>query len=78
MSAAAVIQLTKSGFTPYGGAARFMYCQEPEVIIGGPYDTGKTITALNRLHLLLCKHAGARALMLRKTYQSLIQSAVVT
>ena len=78
MTVAAVIQRARAGFTPYGGAARFMYCHEPEVIIGGPYDTGKTITALNRLHLLLCKHAGARALMVRKTYQSLIQTAVVT
>ena len=77
MTVAAVIQRARAGFTPYGGAARFMYCHEPEVIIGGPYDTGKTITALNRLHLLLCKHAGARALMVRKTYQSLIQTAVV-
>ena len=78
MTVAAVIQRAQAGFTPYGGAALFMYCHEPEVIIGGPYDTGKTITALNRLHLLLCKHAGARALMVRKTYQSLIQTAVVT
>ena len=43
MTVAAVIQRAKSGFTPYGGAARFMYCREPEVIIGGPYDTGKTM-----------------------------------
>ena len=78
MTIEAVIQRTRLGFTPYGGGARFMYCREPEVVIGGPYDTGKTLTALNRLHLLLCKHAGARALMLRKTYQSLIQTAVVT
>ena len=73
-----VIQQTRNGFTPYGGAAEFMYSREPEVIIGGPYDTGKTITALHRLHLLLCKYAGARALMVRKTYQSLTQTAVVT
>lgn len=78
MTAGPVIRRTKAGFTPYGGAARFMYCKDPEVIIGGPYDTGKTITALNRLHLLLCKYPGARALMLRKTYQSLTQTAVVT
>jgi phage terminase large subunit len=78
MTVAAVIQRTKAGFTPYGGAARLMYCRDPEVIIGGPYDTGKTIAAITRLHLLLCKYANARAMMLRKTYQSLVNSAVVT
>ncbi len=78
MTAAYVVKRTKAGFTPYGGAAVFMYDRSPEVIIGGPYDTGKTMTALHKLHLLLCKYAGSRALMLRKTYQSLTQTAVVT
>jgi phage terminase large subunit len=77
-AAKVIIQRTKSGFTPYGGASAFMYSRAPEVIISGPYDTGKTITALTKLHLLLCKYPGARALMVRKTYQSLIQSVVVT
>lgn len=62
----------------YGGAREFWRYKEHEVILEGPYETGKTLVALDKLHNLLCKYKGARALMTRKTYKSLVQSAVVT
>ena len=62
----------------YGGAREFWRYQGHEVILEGPYQTGKTIAALDKLHHLLCKYPRSRALMLRKTYKSLVQSAVVT
>lgn len=74
----AVIAVSEKGFTAYGQARDFFYSREPEIILEGPYDTGKTITALHRLNLLLGKYDGARGLMVRKTYKSLINSAVVT
>ena len=42
------------------------------------HNTGKTIAALTKLHTLLCKYPHSHALMVRKTYKSLVQSAVVT
>lgn len=66
------------GFRCYGGAAKFWQYTGPEVVLSEPYDTGKTITALQKLNVLLAKYANARALMVRKTYKSLINSAVVT
>lgn len=69
---------SRLGLRFYGGAAEFWRYKGPEAILEGPYETGKTIAALTKLHALLCKYPKARALMLRKTYQSLVQSAVVT
>lgn len=74
----AVVAVGKGGFKPYGGNREFFYYTGSEAILSGPYDTGKTYTALQKLNLLLCKYPGARALMIRKTYKSLVQSAVVT
>lgn len=74
----AIIAITKKGFTPYGAAETFWYSKLPEIILSGPYDTGKTITALNKMNYLLAKYPKARGLMTRKTYKSLINSAVVT
>jgi len=47
-------------------------------MLAGPYETGKTFVALGKLHALLCKYKNARALMVRATYNSLVQSAIVT
>lgn len=69
---------SKIGYQAYGAAATLWSCKAPEVIISGPYETGKTLAALFKLHVTLSKYPGARALMVRKTYASLIQSAVVT
>lgn len=66
------------GFAFYGGAREFWRYQGKEAILSGPYETGKTIAALTKLHTLLCKYPNCRALMVRKTYKSLVQTAVVT
>ncbi|MCH8290212.1 terminase [Candidatus Poribacteria bacterium] len=67
-----------SGFNVYGAAKVLFACKDPEVIISGPYETGKTRAALTKIHLLLSKYPQARGLMLRKTYKSLHQSALIT
>jgi PBSX family phage terminase large subunit len=62
----------------YGAALDFWQYKGQEVILAGPYETGKTFTALYKLHTLLCIFPRSRALMVRKTYKSVKGSAVVT
>jgi len=74
----AAIYRNPSGFNVYGAAKALFACKDPEIIIAGPYETGKTRAALTKIHLLLSKYKNARGLMLRKTYKSLCRSAVIT
>ncbi len=62
----------------YGGAYDFWKCKDHEVILSGPYETGKTFAALTKLHALLVKYPNSRAFMTRKTYKSLLSTALVT
>lgn len=50
----------------------------PEVVIHGPYGTGKTRGGLEHVHRLLLQNKGARWLLMRKTLTSLTNSALVT
>ena len=63
---------------PYGAARDFIFYKGHEAILSGPFETGKTLAALTKLHLLMIKYPGARGLMVRRTYKSLITSAVET
>lgn len=74
----AVTSLVRSNLAFYGAARDLQTYDGPEVIISGPYETGKTIGAIHRLHSDMARYPGARGLMVRKTYKSLISSAVVT
>jgi len=65
-------------FKCYGANADFFYSKEPEALLSGPYETGKTFTVLHKLHTLMSMFPGAQSLMLRKTYKSLIPSAYAT
>lgn len=62
----------------YGAARDFWAHKGPEVILSGPYETGKTFAALHKLDALLWKYPGAQALMVRQTYKSLLASACQT
>ncbi len=73
-----VIVQSEQGVEFYGGAREFWRYQGPEVVLEGAFETGKTLAALTKLHALLCKYKNAQALMSRKTYNSLVDSAVVT
>jgi phage terminase large subunit len=74
----AVIQDTQNGVKFYGPAREFWACKELEVMLSGPYETGKTFAALSKLHALMCKYPNSRGLMTRDTYADLINTAVVT
>ncbi len=62
----------------YGGNAAVWPDKSPEVLLDGPYETGKTFAALSKLHALLCKYPNSQALMVRQTRKSILGSAVVT
>jgi len=62
----------------YGGAARFWSYKGREVILHGPFETGKTYATLTKLHALLCKYPHSQSLMVRQTYKSIVSSACVT
>src|SRR4029453_4157795 len=49
-----------------------------EVVLDGPYGTGKTRGILEYVHRTLLSHHGVRALILPKTLTSLTASALVT
>lgn len=63
---------------PFGAAREFWRARDHEVILSGPYETGKTLVALHKVNALCCKYHGLRVLMVRKTYRSLVESACVT
>jgi len=65
-------------YGPKGGAKTLFYCRDPEVLLSGPAGTGKSRAALEKLNLLALKYAGFRGLVVRKTRESLQQSALVT
>ncbi|MFA5213309.1 MAG: hypothetical protein WC406_08250 [Methanoregula sp.] len=66
------------GFQAYGGGLSLWKNKEPEVIISGPAETGKTRTALEKLDALMWKYPGAQAIIVRKTYKSLKTSVLLT
>jgi phage terminase large subunit len=69
---------TKQAFQQYGGGLALWKCKDPEVIISGPAETGKTRTALEKLDALMWKYPGAQAIIVRKTYKSLKTSVLLT
>jgi len=66
------------GFQPYGAGLSLWKCKDPEVIISGPAETGKTRTALEKLDGLMWRYPGAQAIIVRKTYKSLKTSVLIT
>lgn len=81
MSPVVIVQASpdsKVGFQCYGAAREFWRYKGPECILAGPYETGKTMAALHKFHALHAKYKNAQGLMVRKTYKSLVASAVVS
>ena len=78
---AVIIEATpesKLGYIGYGAARELWRYKGPEVLLEGPYQTGKTIACLQKLNALLAKYPRSRALMVRRTYASLVGSAVIS
>lgn len=62
----------------YGGALDLWRYRGQEAMLYGPYESGKTLPTLTKLHALLVKYPNSRAFITRKTYKSLLPTAIVT
>jgi phage terminase large subunit len=58
-------------FEFYGAAARMLESREDEVVLSGPAGTGKSRACMVKIHLLALKYPKMKALVLRKTKESL-------
>jgi len=65
-------------YTPYGGAKQFLYCHDPQVIVHGPAETGKTVAACWKVHIVASKYPKAQLAIVRKTQKSLYGSVLQT
>jgi PBSX family phage terminase large subunit len=61
-----------------GAALRLWRDRRPEIVLSGPAGTGKSRGCLEKLHACALKFPGMRALIVRKTRESLTESALVT
>ena len=68
----------EGGYTPYGGCKEFMECRDPEVIIAGPAETGKTLAALWLLHIQASKYPRASIVIARKRYSDVHSTVLQT
>jgi len=66
------------GFTVYGGVREFVNSVDHEVVLCGPAETGKTIGALYKLHLIAMVVENAQMAIVRKTYRSTYTSVLET
>lgn len=65
-------------FTFYGGAREFAKYHGPEALLHGPAETGKTISALWKLHLCALKYPNASIVIARKTLASTYSTVLQT
>lgn len=59
---------TNPVYSPRGGAQALIYNHDPEVLLEGPAETGKTLAACWKAHLICCKYPKAQGALIRKTY----------
>lgn len=73
-----VVEDSKHGYRPYGGALALWLCKDHEIVIAGPAETGKTLAALQKLDTLCWKYPGMQCLIVRKTRISAVTSVLKT
>jgi hypothetical protein len=62
----------------YGANADAYDCHDPEVILAGPADTGKTVALLTKIHWLANAYPGASLVILRKQLTDVFPTVLVT
>jgi len=65
-------------YSPFGAARQMLRSRRSEVLSCGPANSGKSRGALEKLHYCAVKYPGARMIIVRKTRESITQSAMVT
>lgn len=79
MTAVATIFPRESApFQAHGAALQLWGSKDEEILIEGPAGTGKTRAILEKVHFCMMKYPGARALLVRKTRESLNESVLTT
>lgn len=81
MTACVIEEHTRPGpgiYSPRGAAKVLWQSRDFETIVSGPAETGKTWGCLQYADALLWKYPGAQGVMARKTFASLIGSALRT
>ena len=67
-----------TNYTPRGGCADLVYAHDPEAIAEGPAETGKTLAACWKLHLLALKYPASQWVIVRKIQRDLYGSVLQT
>lgn len=62
----------------YGENRRALLCRDPEVVLAGPADTGKTLALLWKLNACALNYPGASIVILRKQQIDTYSTALVT
>ena len=62
----------------YGAAKEVFECEDDEVIIAGPADTGKTLACLARVNQLAWENENSRGLIVRKVKEDMWSSVLET
>lgn len=66
----------KIKYTPHGASKDLFHRRDDELLIVGPKGTGKSLSVLQKHHLVLSKYPGARGFMSRKTRTSMTNSCL--
>lgn len=75
--ATAPVQVSRK-FTAYGQTAELFKAKDPQIIVSGPAETGKTMACLHLLDSLAWKYPGMQGAIIRKTYRSMPGSVLQT
>jgi phage terminase large subunit len=66
----------KYRYEPRGASRDLFHCHDKEILLVGPAGTGKSLSILQKIHLILGKYPGAKAFMSRKTRTSMTNSCL--
>jgi len=69
---------SEAEITFYGNVRQAINCKDPELILSGPRDTGKTLGLLYKLHCLAWKYPRASIVIARKRATDLTSTVVQT
>ena len=65
-------RVTNKGYRPCGNLLKAWRSQDRNVMIGGPYGTGKTRCGFEKFNLYMCGFPNSVGVMARKTYDDLV------
>ena len=72
------LKIEQQPYKPRGSMRELFKRKEPIICLDGPAGTGKSRGVLEKIHLMMEKYPGARAVFLRKTRESLSESVLFT